>query len=706
MTSRTLRANPKLDLWVRFETKGRVTVFTGKAELGQGLTTAIAMIAAEELDVALERVDVRTADTADGPNEWITAGSGSMEQSATALRQAAAEARRRLLELASRKLGVPIPDLEVADGTVRGGEAALTYWQLMEGRRFEGDVGERAEPKAAEQHRVVGRPAPRREMEELVTTGGRFVHDLERPGMVHGRIVRPPTYDAELQGVDDAGVREMSGVLEVVRDGRFLGVVALREEQAVAAGEALRAAARWTTRPLPCGEDDLVERLTANPRQSLPVIDGAARETDAPPLLPADPATTTLSARYFRPYHMHASIGPSAALAEQSGDTITVWCHSQGVALLKPSLAQVLDVEPDTIRVVHVPGAGCYGHNGADDAALDAVLLARAVPGRPVLLQWSRQDEHTWEPYGSAMLVDLRASLDAEGTIVDWSHDVYSDTHSGRPMPMGETSGLLAAWHRDPPMSRHPRRPSTGFHSGIHRNADPLYTFRRRRIVKHLVDDLPLRVSSQRGLGAFANVFAIESFMDELARAAGADPVEFRLRHLRDDRARDVIEAAVAKAGSTPDGAGRGLGFARYENCKAWAAVVADVAVGDDGVIRLLRFSIAADAGEVIDPDGLVNQLEGGALQSASWALKEQVRFDRNGIQSRDWESYPILTFPEIPEVGTVLLDRPGAPFLGAGEATQGPTPAAIANAVFAACGARLRHIPFTPERVRASRPA
>ena len=705
MTSRTLRANPKLDLWVRFETEGRVSVFTGKAELGQGLTTAIAMIAAEELDVALERVDVRTADTADGPNEWITAGSGSMEQSATALRQAAAEARLRLMERASERLGLAISDLEIVDGTVRGGEAALSYWQLMEGRRFEGDVGERATPKAAELHRVVGRPAPRREMQALVTTGGRFVHDLERPGMLHGRVVRPPTYGAQLEEVDDADARGLPGVVAVVRDGRFLGVVAEREEQAVAAAEALRAAARWTRAELACGEDELVERLASNPRRSLPVVEGAAQEADVPPLEPPDPETTTLSARYFRPYHMHAAIGPSAALAEQVGERLSVWCHSQGVALLRPSLAQVLGVDPETIRVVHVPGAGCYGHNGADDAALDAVLLARAVPGRPVLLQWRREDEHTWEPYGSAMLVDLRASFDRHGRVVDWNHDVYSDTHSGRPMPMGDTSGLLAAWHRDPPWPRHPRRPSTGFHSGIHRNADPLYAFPQRRIVKHLVDGLPLRVSSQRGLGAFANVFAIESFMDELAHAAGADPVEFRLRHLHDERAREVIEAAVASAGTPPAGGGRGLAFARYENHKAYAALVADVEVREDGAIRLRRFSIAADAGEVIDPDGLVNQLEGGAIQSASWALKEHVRFGRKGIESRDWESYPILTFPEVPQVETVLLDRPGAPFLGAGEATQGPTPAAIANAVFAACGARLRHVPFTPERVRAARP-
>ncbi len=704
MTSRSLQANPLLDTWLRFECDGRITVLTGKVELGQGLTTALAMIAAEELDVDPARIDVRTADTADGPNEWITAGSGSMEQSGTAVRQASAEARRRLLLLASEKLGLPVTQLEVVDGRVRGRatEAAIDYWRLMEGRRFEGEVGDEADPKPPSRHRIVGRASLRRGMRELVTEGGAFVHDLVLPGMLHGRVVRPPCYAAELLFTDEAGARGMPGVIAVVRDGGFLAVVAEREEQALTAAETLRAASSWREPELPFGDDELFDRLASNPRQSLPVIDGTAREGDLPPEPEAPGAAIALQASYCRPYHMHASIAPSAAVAEWKESRLSVWCHSQGVALLRPCLAQVLGLEPEAIRVVHVAGAGCYGHNGADDAALDAALLARAVPGRPVRVQWSREDEHRWEPYGSAMRIELRASLDAEGNVLAWSHETSSDTHMGRPLPTGETSQLLASWHRDPPRMPPPKQPRQGFHVGIHRNADPLYAFPERRIVKHLVDDLPLRVSSLRGLGAFANVFAIESFMDELAHAAGVDPVDFRLRQLDDERARAVIEAAVAEAGPVR-AQGRGLGFARYENHKAYAAVVADVDVSDDGIIGLRRFTIAADAGEVVDPDGLANQLEGGAIQSASWALKERVRFDRRGIRSVDWESYPILTFPEVPDVRTVLLDRKGSPFLGAGEATQGPTPAAIANAVFDACGARLREIPFSPERVRAA---
>jgi CO/xanthine dehydrogenase Mo-binding subunit len=403
---------------------------------------------------------------------------------------------------------------------------------------------------------------------------------------------------------------------------------------------------------------------------------------------------------------MHASIGPSAALAEWHDGGLTVWSHSQGVFVVRAALAQALGVEPDTVRMIHVEGPGCYGHNGADDAALDAALLARAVPGRPVLLKWMRDDEHAWEPYGPPMVVQVQASVDAAGRLCDWNHDVWSHTHMHRALPYGERSALLAAWHRDPPMPAWQPQPMTFYHAGIHRNADPIYTIPSRRIVKHFVGAAPLRTSALRSLGAYANVFAIESCMDELAHAAGVDPLTFRLQHLADVRARAVLEAAAARAGfarrQREPGRGQGLAFARYKNQKAYAAVVVEVLVdAETGVIGILHGVIAADAGQVIDPSGLANQLEGGLIQSASWTLKEEVRFDRVRVTSTDWEGYPILRFPEVPTVETILIDRPGEPYLGSGEAAQPPTPAAIANAVFDAVGARLRDIPFTPERLR-----
>jgi CO/xanthine dehydrogenase Mo-binding subunit len=403
---------------------------------------------------------------------------------------------------------------------------------------------------------------------------------------------------------------------------------------------------------------------------------------------------------------MHAAIGPSAAMALWKDDLLTVWSHSQGVYVLRGALANALGLDLGRVRVVHVIGAGCYGHNGADDAAFDAALLARELPGRAVMLRWTRADEHQWEPFGPPAVAHLEASLDEDGRIIDWRHDVWSNTHSMRAMPGGPPN-LLAGPLLDPPVEYASPSPMLLHEVGIHRNATPLYALPQMRIVKHFVEPTPIRTSSLRSLGAWMNVFAIESFMDELAAACGATPVEFRLRHLVDPRARAVVEAAVDAAGwsgvrSGVFGRGKGIGFARYKNQEGYAAVVADLRVEDEtAVIVVERLTVAADVGEVVDPSGLANQLEGGAVQSTSWALKEQVTFDARTITSVDWDTYPILRFRDVPEVETVLLDRPGEPFLGSGEVAQGPTVAAIANAVCDAIGCRLRDPPFTPERVR-----
>ena len=395
-------------------------------------------------------------------------------------------------------------------------------------------------------------------------------------------------------------------------------------------------------------------------------------------------------------------MAPSAAMALYNNNEVRVWTHSQGVYPLRIALAEVLDLDEKKIHIVHVPGAGCYGHNGAEDAALDAVLVARVFPDRPVLLKWERADEHSWEPYGSVMQIELQAHLDKSGNVLFWNHETYSDTHPQRPSANGNKSRLLASWHLKEPKQIPEVKPITGYHTGIHRNADPIYDFNDCRIVKHLVSNLPLRVSSLRSLGAYANVFAIESFMDELANSSNRNPFEFRMEYLSDNRAKAVLEAAVEKVNSinlSTDGThGRGFAMARYKNSKCYAAVAIDLMVDDYGSINLIRAIIAADAGQIIDPDGLRSQLEGGLIQSASWTLKEQVKFDEKGITSQDWETYPILSFGEVPEIETILIDRKDSPFLGAGEATIGPTAAAIGNAVFNAVGIRLRRIPFTPQ--------
>lgn len=695
----SLDHNRELDAWIRIDPNGAVTVFTGKAELGQGILTALRQIAAEELDVDLARIQIVSADTARTPDEGVTSGSQSIEYSGTALRLAAAEARAILLGLAATKLGVASDRLTVSDGTVavRHGSARTSYWEVAREGMFHREATANIAPKPPAEHKIVGKSAPRIDIPAKVTGGAIYVQDMRLPGMLFGRVVRPPSYQAKLVSVDEDAARKMPDVVAVVRDGSFLGVVASREEQAIAARERLRDGAKWAEGPGLPDAGGIYAYLKSRPSHD-EVISEKNDEAAA--------ATKTLSASYTRPYLAHASIGPSCAVARTEEGKFEVWSHTQGVFPLRRDLAKVLAVAEDHITVRHTQGSGCYGQNGADDVALDAALLARAVPGRPVKLQLMRDDEFAWEPYGPAMAASASAGLAADGTIADWSYEVWSNTHDTRPGAPGG-AGLLAAWYLAKPIGPRPPAEIPLPAGGGDRNAIPLYEFPKHRIVNHFIPDMPLRVSALRTLGAYLNVFAIESFMDELALAADADPVEFRLRHLKDERARAVIEAAAKHAGwqakQKGDGTrGRGIAFAKYKTLATYVAVIADVAVDRaSGAVRVGKVVAAVDSGQIINPDGLKNQIEGGIIQSTSWTTKEQVAFDRQRVTSRDWGSYPILTFPEVPAVEIVLLDRPEQRSLGAGEASSGPTSAAIANAVANATGKRLRDLPLSRERVK-----
>jgi CO/xanthine dehydrogenase Mo-binding subunit/aerobic-type carbon monoxide dehydrogenase small subunit (CoxS/CutS family) len=704
----SLLKNPELDSWIRINTDGTVTVLTGKVELGQGIKTALAQIAAEELDVHLGRIRVATVDTDQSPDEGLTVGSMSLQSSGTAIRFAAAEARQILLSIAFEELEAPLERLTVQDGTITDPVTgrSTTYWMLFGGQRFAREFSGIGQPKSPDIHQIVGTPAKRLDLHEKVTGQPMYVHDLGLPGMLHARVVRPPHYAARLVSADIETARKMPDVVDVVRDGSFLAVIARKESQAINASEALQATAKWEGQHDFPPANALYDRLLSSPAESFLVVDGTSTDDLIPPVAAPSDAAHTIQASYYRPYQMHASLGPSAAVAQFINGVLTIWVHSQGVYPIRTAIAPVLGLQEEDIRVIQTEGSGCYGHNGADDAALDAALLALKFEGTPVSVKWMRADELTWEPYGPAMVMKMQASLSHEGQVLDWNHDVWSYPHLGRPRGGGRQSGLIAAWHLAEPWQKVQRRPIHAPHIGSHRNADPLYAFPQKRIVKHFVPDSPLRVSAMRGLGAYANVFAIESFMDELAHTAGIDPVAFRLRNLNDPQAKAVIQAAAEKMGWQPDqnmgtDRGRGIAFAQYKNRQCYAAVIVEVRVDrESGEIQLERAIIAADAGQIVNPDGLSNQLEGGFVQSASWTLKEQVNFDETGILASDWDSYPILRFPEVPKIETVLINRPELPFLGSGEAAQGPTPAAIANAVFDAVGVRLREIPFTPERV------
>ncbi len=705
----SLAGVPELDRWVRIVAPDRVAVHTGKVELGQGILTAVAAVAADELGVDPARIDVVSGVTGTTPNEWVTAGSGSTEQSVMAVRQACAHAWRLLVERVADRLSVTAAALTVDDGWVRAADGrAASYWDVGAGRPFAVTVDDAVDGVPVAERRWTGRGLPRLDLPAKVRGEPVFLHDLVLPGLRHARVVRPPRPGARLVG----RVPDRVGPADVVRNGSFLAVVADREHDAVQAAGTLAAETRWD------GGEDLAPgsttpaHLVAQPARASAVVDGAA--ADGPVGPPPQHHGTRVRATYTRPFLLHGSIGPSVAVARFAAGRLSIWSHSQGVELLRLSLAEALRLDPGDVEVTHVQGAGCYGHNGADDVALDAALVALADPGRPVALAWTRADEHAWEPAAPAMAVTLEAGLDDRGTVRSWQHEVRSYSHGARPRPGGDgtTSGLLASWDLDSPLRRPPPQPSRGFHAGSYRNADPLYRVGDKLVVDHFVAAGPLRTSSTRSLGAFANVFALESFVDELALAAGRDPVAFRLDHLDDERARAVIEAVVDAAGGLEapggiDAPGRGLAFARYENVKAYAAVIAEVTVdARTGEVVVRRGWIAADAGEVIDPDGLTNQLEGGFVQAASWTLKEQLdpgETGHGGGRPSDWDGYPILRFAESPSLTTRLLDRPNGRPLGAGEATTGPTAAAIANAVHQATGARIRDLPLRPGRVRAA---
>jgi CO/xanthine dehydrogenase Mo-binding subunit len=695
----SLADSPFLDSWIKVDAKGVVTVFTGKAELGQGIGTALRQVAAEELGLPFEGLAIVTADTGLTANEGYTAGSHSMQDSGTAIRNAAAQVREILVAEAARRLAVPADGLRVADGAVVAADGTrLTYGDLAGGLSLHVQAQPASHLTDPGRFRLMNQPVPRFDIPAKVTGGAAYVQDMRLPGMLHARLVRPPSYGARLTGLDSAAVEAMPGVVKVVRDGNFLAVLAEQEFQAVKAMRVLAAAAVWQESAVLPDQTRMTDALLALRAEDHTILD----RHDAAPT-----SGTTVEAAYSRSYLSHGSIGPSCAVALEQDGVVTVWTHTQGVYPDRKAIAEMLRRPLDQVRCIHTPGSGCYGHNGADDAAGDAALLATALPGRPIRVQWMREQEHSWEPFGPSMVTKARAVLDPSGRIADWDYGVWSNTHSMRP---GSAGCLLAAQHIAQPFPVPAPQPLPQPEGGGDRNGIPIYAFPSARVVHHFVPEMPLRISALRSLGAQMNIFAIESFMDELALAADADPVEFRLKHLEDRRARDVVVAAADAFGwsqGRPAGAGRGRGFAfaRYKNLAAYCAVAMEVEVSrETGAVSIPRVVAAVDTGQVVNPDGVRNQVEGAILQSMSWTLYEAVSFDTSRITSVDWSTYPILRFSAVPDsVEVRIIDRPGLPFLGCGETGQGPASAAVANAVADATGRRLRDLPLSTTRIKAA---
>jgi CO/xanthine dehydrogenase Mo-binding subunit len=683
---------PDLDSWIRIDAEGNITVFTGKAELGQGLKTALIQIAADELCVAPASIELVTADTARTPDEGVTAGSHSMQDSGTAILNAAANVRALLTEAAAYRLATAADSLDLSDGVATAPDGqSISYGELVSA--FSLHVAARPDmPRRTKGRKLIGEDLPRVDIPAKVSGGAAYVQDMRLPGMLHARVVRGPSDGTRLKAADFDAVAKLPGVEKIVREGRFTAVLARSEWQAVKAQRALQTAG-WERIGAPLVSTDLTKTIREMPAEDVPIFDYPG------PPAPAD--ARTIKTTYTRPCLLHGSIGPSCAVAQWDNGGVTVWTHTQGVGPLRKSLAELLHLPDSKVRCIHVEGSGCYGHNGADDVAGDAALAARAVPGVPVRLQWMREQEHGWEPLGCPMTVDLEAQLGPDGRIAGWRHQVWSNEHNDRPTSGG---GLLAGREVDPPFPAQKSRPIPMPEGGGARNGNPLYALPNASGVFHFVPERPVRVSALRGLGAHMNVFAIESFMDELARAAGADPVAFRLAHMKDERAIECIARAAKTFGWRKRRKGSGFAFARYKNLGAYCALAMEVDVErTTGAITVRHVVAAVDSGEAINPDGIRNQIEGGIVQSLSWTSTETVTFDPTHRTSFDWSAYPIVRFPSVPQsVEVHVIDRPGMPFLGTGEAAQGPSAAALANAIADATGLRLRDMPLNPERIRA----
>ncbi|MBL8675406.1 MAG: xanthine dehydrogenase family protein molybdopterin-binding subunit, partial [Rhodospirillales bacterium] len=648
-------------------------------------------------DVPLDRVAVLSGDTVDGPDELYTSSSLSIEVSGASVRLVCAEVRSKALERAALRLNCARDDLSVVEGRflLDGAATGQDYWTVAAEIDLSQPVTGATPVKAAADYRVVGTSVPRLDLPAKVS-GAAFVHDHMPPDLLHARTLRQPCRGARLTALDEAAIhRGAKGELRIVREANFVAFVSPVEGVAEAAAAAAPRHATWeNVRHIDAAQEEAAW-LEGQPSDD--------RRHGAPP--PAAAPERLVRATFSRPYVAHASLAPSCALAEFVDGHLTIHSHGQGMHPLRRNVAAVLGLPPDAITARHLHGAGCYGHNGADDAALDAALIAVRLPGRKIRLQWRREEEFGFEPVGPAMLVRLHVDLDERGRPADWTTEIWSATHVQRP---GTGSGFLLAAEAlaEPPPEISPTDPPEARGGGGTRNAVPLYDVGAHRILHHLVLRPPVRTSALRGLGALPNVYAIESLLDDLAARAGEDPVAYRLSILSDPRARRLLETVAARAGWAsrgPAGTGRGLGLglARYKNRAAYAAVVAAVTVAE--TVRVDRVWCAADAGLVVNPDGARNQLEGGIVQAVSWTLKERVRFDERGISSLDWDGYPILRFSEVPEMSVELVDDRGNPSLGVGECTVGPTAAAIGNAVNHALGTRIHDMPLTRERIMAA---
>ena len=688
----SIAASPHLKQWISIGPGKQITVYSGKVELGQGISTALAQIACEELGIASDQLLMVAGHTGYSPDERYTSGSQSTEVGGAAMRCACAEARMLFAQAAVRAFGVAAGSIRVERGIFSSGETDRTtdYWSLAGEVDLSIIISAQAPLRRRADFRTVGKSVARADLPAKLS-GAAYIHDFALPDMLHARMLRGPHPSCRIDSVDIDGLKALDGVTHVVRSGQFLAIAGPNEAELVRALAHAVKLVQWQRLETLGVQTEIAQMLPAMRCESAVVHAQGA---------PA-PAVTLLKARYSRPYLAHAAIGPACALADPADGHLTVWSHTQGSFFLRDQIARALGRDKHQVDVIHMPGAGCYGHNGADDAAFDAAFIAQFT-GRPVRLQWMREDELSASPFGSAGVTEIEAGVDANGHICAWNLQVWSHSHIKRP-GWGDGVNLLGAWAIEPPLPESKNKDVSLPTGGGQRNSIALYDFPHQQVTYHFIEHSPVRVSSLRSLGAYVNTFAIESFLDELAAQIGADPVDFRLRHLSDPRARAVIKEVARISGwqsnmPAASGTGMGIGFGQYKNHAAYCAVVARVRVEEK--IHVEKVWAAVDAGTIINPDGLINQIEGGIIQSMSWTLKEAVTWSDSAITSNTWDTYPILNFDEVPQVEVVLLDQPEQPSVGVGEAAAGPTAAALGNALAHALGLRARHLPLTAERL------
>jgi CO/xanthine dehydrogenase Mo-binding subunit len=690
--------------WLKFENE-KIYIHSGKIDIGQHISTSLAIICSENLNVDLEKINILNLKSGVSPDEGFTAGSLSLSHSGSAIKAAAITFQNNFVDYICSNLNIKIDEFDIDNGVAKvfGTNQTFSYWEYADLQNFKSLKIDSIIPTSKFFKNKKISKVINKNISSIVQGEYQFVHDLDFPNMFHSRIVRPPQYSCKLNSIDKKTISNLKiNGIDVVIDGSFIAVIGSDEFEVIKASNKVKNSCIWSYENL-INADNIFNLLEENEKDTLLVKKGggAFHEKIPEKKIYDKNSFQSLSSKFTKPYLMHGSIGPSAACSIFTNNKYIIFTHSQGIYQTRSAIAEALNIEEDNLELNFVPGSGCYGHNGADDVAYEAALIAKHIPNRHILLKWSREDEHLWEPYGSAALCNLSASLDSDGKIIYWSHETYADTFMTRPSKGGKDN-LLSYKYTKNETSFKKAIPRTGDHMGIHRNLDPLYNFNNIRLVKNLVHNLPLRTSALRGLGAFGNVLAIESFMNELAEKADIEPIIFRLNHLSDDRAREVLIALNDQMQKSPlnENNSRGIGFARYKNSAAYCAVGIEIKLTDEVELKLVNAWISVDAGEVIYKDAVISQLEGGLIQGASWTIYEQVEYDTRSILSKDWDNYKIIGFDNIPNINVKIIERKGFPFLGVGEVVAGPVSAAIANALYETLGVRVRNLPFTKEKI------